>query len=110
MTRDANTAAELAHDLNEMKGVDFEELKSAYIDQAESGESTDWIEQEWAHELLAELAWMLFSPAHVLREDPEMSRNIARYAVRLSEMRERCKPYIDKWASKEAGKDLDCHH
>ena len=102
--RDRVEAEELAHDLSHT--IEFEKLKDEYIDQAESGESTDWVAElggNAAKDLLAEIAWFVWASSRKL----DVPAHIYTEGFRASQIRDHCKPYIDKWADKQAKKELD---
>lgn len=110
MTRDRVESEELAHDLSQDHSGEFEAIKEQIVDDCNSGENTDWIEKEWAHELLAEIWGMMRCEPRALdfvRNDGDEKFRCMVANERLRQMFERAAPYIEKYAALEAGKQVD---
>ena len=104
MTRDPVDAAEIEHDLASQKGMDVEEIYERILNECESGENLDWIEKEWAHEVLAQVAWFAFAPG--LKISGDTKRGYGQFE-RLSDTRGPMRVYMKKYARRMAEKEAN---
>ena len=113
MTRDPVDAAEIEHDLAQSRLIDLAFICERILDECECGENLDWIEKEWAHELLAEIAWFLTAPGHKIMTAAgysplnNMLPPIELLALRNQEIHKRMHKYMQDYAQKRAERERD---